>query len=136
MYQQHPVFDPPPPQAKLWRYIDFTKYVWLLDAHALFFSRADLLGDPFEGSLSRLNVELRPQIYAGRILDDQLELLAEFRRKLLRTTFVNCWHMSDYESAAMWKLYLRDHGVAIQTTFEALVASLTSDSACSARVVD
>jgi hypothetical protein len=35
--------------------------------------------------------------------------------------------MSDYESAAMWKLYLRDHGVAIQTTFQALTASLASE---------
>ena len=33
----------------LWRYMDFTKFVSLLEKSALFFPRADKLGDPFEG---------------------------------------------------------------------------------------
>jgi len=32
-------------------------------------------------------------------------------------TFVNCWHLNQSESVAMWKLYVKDNkGVAIQTT--------------------
>ena len=37
--------------------MSFTKFVSLLTRKALFFARADKLGDPFEGSLSQLNVD-------------------------------------------------------------------------------
>ena len=30
--------------------------------------------------------------------------------------FINCWHMNDFESAAMWKLYAHTAGVAIRST--------------------
>jgi hypothetical protein len=92
MYKQHPVFEAPEPQTKLWRYVDFTKYVWLLNAKAMFFSRADLLGDPFEGSYSRANLDLRPQMYANLISPEQLAGLTSFRQQLVRKTFVNCWY--------------------------------------------
>ena len=36
----------------IWRYMDFAKLVSLLDKEALFFCRADQLGDPFEGAWS------------------------------------------------------------------------------------
>ena len=43
-----------------------------------------------------------------------------FRNRLLRHRYghcVNCWHMSDQESDAMWKLYaLAKSGIAIQST--------------------
>ena len=43
--------------------------------------------------------------------------------------YVNCWHINDYESAAMWKLYLKsDEGIAIQTTIGALKASLENET--------
>jgi hypothetical protein len=39
--------------------MDFTKFRSMLDAHALFFSRADLFEDQFEGSYPRPNVDSR-----------------------------------------------------------------------------
>ena len=40
--------------------------------------------------------------------------------------FISCWHESDRESAAMWKLYAREHdGAAIKTDFRSLRDSLT-----------
>jgi hypothetical protein len=127
MYTEHPVFDVPSGGAKLWRYVDFTKYVSMLDTRDLYFTRADLLGDPFEGSYSYHNVRLRAEVYADAIPAEHLARLSAATRAFVRHTFISSWHLSDYESAAMWKLYLRDHGVAIQTTFESLTASLTSD---------
>ncbi len=60
----HPVFlSPDDPNIKVWRYLDFTKYVSLLETRSLYFSRSDRLGDPFEGSLSRANPRLRPLMY-------------------------------------------------------------------------
>jgi len=38
-----------------------------------------------------------------------------------RYVFVNPWHKNEFESAAMWKLYLKsEEGVAIRTTVERL----------------
>ena len=56
MCEEHPAFSPPSDDAVLWRYMDFTKFVSLLDRSALFFARADKLNDPFEGSVSIINM--------------------------------------------------------------------------------
>ena len=38
---------------------------------------------------------------------------------------INCWHESDHESAAMWKLYAKDdNGIAIKTDFDSLAKIL------------
>ena len=50
MYKEHPEFcrSTIRSDAMLWRYMDFTKFVSLLDtASALFFARADKLGRSF-----------------------------------------------------------------------------------------
>lgn len=38
------------PGQKLWRYMDLAKFLALLEDRALYFARADKLGDPFEGA--------------------------------------------------------------------------------------
>jgi hypothetical protein len=43
-------FDQPEPDSTIWRYLDFPRFVSLLTTRSLFLPRADLLGDPFEGS--------------------------------------------------------------------------------------
>ena len=36
-------------------------------------------------------------------------------------TAVNCWHINEHESAAMWDLYLKSNeGIAIQSTYQKL----------------
>ena len=131
MYEEHPVFNPPPLDAVLWRYMDFTKYVSILEKQSLFFARADKLGDPFEGSYSKLNKALRP-IFMQRAYGDKeipegtLENLADSMKRIRRSTLINCWHQSIYESAAMWKLYAREEdGIAIKTDFNSFKTSFT-----------
>ena len=51
MYQAYKDFKIPPRNQVLWRYLDFTKFVALLDTKALFFARIDKLEDRFEGTL-------------------------------------------------------------------------------------
>ena len=47
--------------------------------------------------------------------------MADFNKETVRQVFISCWHRSEYESAAMWKLYLKsDEGVAISTTCDRL----------------
>ena len=119
MYKEHPNLKKPKNlNAKLWRYMDFTKFVSLLDKQALFFSRADKLGDPFEGSHPKANIPLRAEIYKDEI---PLQDISEIYKLLREFTAVNCWHLNTYESAAMWKLYLNSNeGIAIQSTFKRL----------------
>jgi hypothetical protein len=94
-------------QLKLFRFLDFTKYVSMLDQRAVFFTRANHLADPFEGS------HLKSWTGGTQDVDD-----AERRRD---SVLVNCWHANAHESAAMWRIYLKsDEGVAIQATVERL----------------
>jgi len=122
MYKEHPVFEKPEDEnAMIWRYMDFTKFVSLLDKSALFFTRADKLDDPFEGSYSKANVDLRPTVYEGKIPQDVLRTMSAFFEVMRKLTVINCWHLNEYESAAMWKLYLKSNeGIAILSTFNRL----------------
>lgn len=43
--------------VKIWRYMDLSKFLALLQDGRLYFSRLDQLGDPFEGSISKPSVE-------------------------------------------------------------------------------
>jgi len=128
MYKEHPVFEKPENgNAKIWRYIDFTKFASLLDKSALFFTRADRLGDSFEGSYSRANIKLRPRVYKG-MPPAILENMSKFYETMVKYTAINCWHLSEYESDAMWKLYLKSNeGIAIQSSFDLLKTSLKDE---------
>ncbi len=124
MYIQHPAFEPSPDDStKIWRYMDFTKFISLLDTKSLFFCRADRLPDPFEGSTSKANMERRQSMYKnwGDSCDEKLEIYSESMRDYRKYVHINCWHINTYESAAMWNLYLKSNeGIAIQTTIGGL----------------
>lgn len=87
--------------TKLWRYMDFPKFLSLLDDSAIFFARADSFEDPYEGELPKGNVALRNFVKSkSSSTGDNLPQAAD-----KKTVMISCWHMSTYESAAMWKLY-------------------------------
>jgi hypothetical protein len=104
----------------VWRYMDFTKFVSLLENKGLFFPMVSKLHDPFEGSFARGNENLRPMVY--RHVSNPYGLTAgEVVQKLRDYVAVSCWHINERESAAMWKLYSKSNeAVCIQTTFRKL----------------
>ena len=109
--------------------MDFTKYVSMLARQALFFARVDRLDDPFEGSLSPLNVALRPHLYSD-LPDGDRDALVNNIGPALKTVrqyhLVNCWHENKVESDFMWKLYAKDNaGVAVKTRFDSLATCFT-----------
>src|SRR3954452_3565491 len=58
-HQSHPSLKIPTNQdVRIWRYMDLTKYLAILQRQSLFFTRATLLqsADPFEGSFPKLMV--------------------------------------------------------------------------------
>jgi hypothetical protein len=105
-YEPHDLFVPPDePHSSIWRYLDFTKLVSLLETRALHFSRADLLGDPYEGSWPSLNVRARPGWWP-KDLEVSSEQFGEVARRNRFRTYINCWNQSEGESAALWGLYV------------------------------
>jgi len=145
MYKQRSCFVKPDNASQnIWRYMSFVKFVSLLDSSALFFSRADKIGDPFEGSypplhLNNRNTLMREAIEKDNLADSRHKGLAKrnaanedfFNRWLLQIseraetqpiyTLMNCWHMNDCESAAMWTLYAKnEEGIAIKSTYKGL----------------
>lgn len=124
MYINHPAFETScDDSTKIWRYMDFTKFISILDSKSLFFCRADKLPDSFEGSSAKVDVERRQNQYKylGDLCDERLKNYSESCKKDRKYVHINCWHINNYESAAMWKLYLKtNEGIAIQTTIERL----------------
>ena len=123
----HPAFKrPKDPQVRIWRYMDFTKFVSTLENGGLFFPRADRLGDPFEGTFTVSNRQaLRHALLRDGLPDERVRKVTEsdvkLRRWVRRWMMISCWHMNEHESAAMWKLYARtNEAICIQSTFERL----------------
>ncbi len=129
----HPSFpQPKDPNTKIWRYMDFTKLASMFEQNGIFFSRSDILGDPFEGSYSKANADdlIRSEVYADecRRLNIPIKkmikankMFGKIRRWQRQWMMISCWHMSEYESAAMWKLYTKsDESICIQSTYEKL----------------
>jgi hypothetical protein len=111
--------------------MDFTKFVAMLEHSSLYFSRADLLGDPFEGSHSRANEQMRPARYPS-IPEDVLKTMGKHLGAIAKDTrlgiFVNCWHMNNAESAGMWRLYAKtNEAVAVRSSFEKLHRLMDED---------
>jgi hypothetical protein len=118
----HPYSELPSDEnAKVWRYMDFAKFVDMLDRDALYFCRADLLGDPFEGSVPRANEDywktLRETHEGKDAIIQHNKAFSEWSARQSRlSTYVNCWHVNEHESAAMWKLYSREGAsIAVQS---------------------
>lgn len=129
-YEPHPLFADPADEFKLWRYMDFTKLVSLLFKKKIFFTRADNFSDPFEGSFPKKEIEVRcnkirkklrsGQSDASSLKETAANLSAQYKDNR-QYILMNCWHYNNYESLAMWKLFLKsDEGVAIHTSCDRL----------------
>jgi hypothetical protein len=134
--------------AKIWKYLDLAKFASLLTTRSLFFACPAQFDDPYEGLLPRTHIEAESKMIQGQVdqllslreqftaraiplerFDDVLDTLANRVRTARRDAAlkfgVSCWHESEYESEAMWKLYSASgQGVAIESTIEQLRASL------------
>ena len=138
---------------KIWRYVDFAKFVHMLATSALYFPCATTeLKDPYEGWLPRSHIKAMMEINR-RVLDQMIGTHASFLaqhptsdrapfdallqdtqrkldlQKLLREANskfgVNCWHINAHESEAMWQLYTAaGQGIAIESTRARLETAL------------
>lgn len=115
----------------IWRYMDLSKLLDILVNKSLAFPRSDKFEDPYEGFANNY-LELTKQSYmnsAFMIKPYYGYCETGLTRNLIKivnlNSYVSCWHMNDYESAAMWKLYCKSSdSVAIKTTVKKLNYSL------------
>lgn len=110
-YLSHKQLIPISLSQVVFRYMDFPKYVWMIQNKMLYFPSLEQLAssDPWEGCHSKLNFQdlliyeiplpggdnmkwTRPELSKGAL---------EARKNL----FANCWHMNDSESDAQWRIY-------------------------------
>lgn len=116
------------PDVMVWRYFDFPRFMALLESQSLYFCRADLFQDKCEGSFTRAAIDYREKIWRESMPNIPGEHFAtfmdvhRFRNKEQRKSFyINCWHMNDHESAAMWELYgSRNQSIAVQSSYRTL----------------
>jgi hypothetical protein len=105
-FTEHPVYEKPPDDASLWRYMDVARFVALLERRALFFSSIRAFPDRFEGSLTP---DLVAQFEGSQVLE-------EWRHWPL-ITYVNCWNEEPHENVALWSMYTSPSGgVAIRSS--------------------
>jgi hypothetical protein len=115
----------------IWRYMDLGKYLAMLDRRSLYFARATFLGDPFEGSPTKMMVSQREYIRANKATDPKLATYKDtpdmafnwghIFKELAKSYSISCWHMNEHESAAMWKLYSSSsEAVCIRSTYRRL----------------
>ncbi len=112
MYKKHYSFHRPDHSLSIWRYIDFTKFIDLLLSNQLFFARSDSFEDPFEGVFKLKDYDTTKNMFS-----DQQETKKYY--------FLNCWHINENQSDAMWKIFLATkNGIAIKSTIGKLIESL------------
>lgn len=122
MIKEHREFTLPSDfNSVLYRYADFRKFRSLIETKSLYFSRADLLGDKFEGSYSEPAIKFRNVMYKEATPEFREKGLSKWSLDILKASFVSCWHSDTYESEAMWQAYSRfKKHIAIKSTVHKL----------------
>lgn len=112
----------------IWRYMDFTKYVSLLEKSALFFCSCKNMEkmDPYEGYYTKQDLKNLKNTKVSVIGGKYKKSPSVYRNLFLNNSTLNCWHINDCESAGMWKLYSDSKGIAIKST----VGKLTNAIEC------
>jgi len=145
MFSAHPAFEQPSDTSiSLWRYMDLSKFIWMIQRNALFFCRSDRTGDPFEGHYTKAIADQEEgyirTLQANTVVQaipNSLNIAREVWRqhtielpkKLKEKYFVSCWHMNEEESPAMWKLYTsQDESICIRSKYETFARLLPKES--------
>lgn len=115
------------PEITLWRYMSLPKFIHLISTSGLYFSLPTQFEDPFETHLPRKVYDSIAENISSCLHTNETDkkyLIASHRNTYL-SQLISCWHASELESEAMWKLYSQDkQSIAIRTTSHKLIDSL------------
>src|SRR5574341_1939706 len=112
----------------IWRYMSLEKFESMLERRALYFCRTDRFEDQWEAVIPEKQFnQSKIDEYIDRTRVPEFVKTFEKRSfaasmdawKVGRNRFlVNCWHIGEVESDALWKIYAdRQQTVAIQSRF-------------------
>jgi hypothetical protein len=106
MFEEKEGFEQIHDEDMLWRYQDLPRYLDLLIRKKLFFTRFDCFEDPFEG---QYNVVAENAVDYVRRLQSNNIIFS-----------VSTWHRNSAENYAMWNIYAKSYGLAVQTNYKRL----------------
>jgi hypothetical protein len=123
-------------KEKIWRYVDLPKFIDLIQCRQLHFTRLDTLQstEPHEGKKNtRFMSDFVEKVKQGQVPSPQTNLgseqFVEMQNALSKsdgttqTVFINCWHISEFENFAMWKIYGDIFGLSIESDYASLRSS-------------
>lgn len=120
--------QPKNPNTKIWRYMDFAKYVSMLQHESLYFTRSDLFEDKHEGLTNQGTFDYIKNDITRETGVDFSKYIPYSDKYLKKFHYINSWHMNNQESYAMWKIYgTRVEAVAIQSEYSLLAKHLPQD---------
>jgi hypothetical protein len=112
LHAKHPTFKPSDNiDGRIWRYMDFPRFVSMLDRKALFFVKARKFRDPYEGTVPKYNDLNRALVYEeqrnsfqsegqfNRFIETMPSIMKTLFEALREIILINGWHYNEYESA-------------------------------------
>lgn len=115
MFKNHSAFETPSDDCKRWRYMSIDCFLQICRSRAIWFSRADLLDDRFEGSYPKGFRPIRDAYLDKRFSAKLVEDIKWMSEQYPKTFYVSCWAISKFEKDFMWKTY-GNNEIAICTT--------------------
>lgn len=112
---------------KLWRYMDLSKFISLIEKNALWLARVDTFRDKHEGRFPEDMRQTIEQAYKDFDSEDDSSVKDgdDFQDYLRKNAFISCWHKNFDENMVMWEIYGRENNaLAIQSTVERMKDSL------------
>src|SRR5690606_2862821 len=130
MYKKHPQLYDLPDETVIWKYLDLFKYMDLIKNKSLFMLQVSLFQDLYEvkgldrDSIIKILIEETKQAPEPKIVDCILNI----NENLRKNSFINCWHINNYQSSVMWEAYSNSNGgLAIRSTVGNLKKSITDE---------
>jgi hypothetical protein len=130
----------------LWKYLDFLKFLYLIQKNKIYFSRLDQFDDPFEGLNKRIIfdkyvIDQTPsyeKLNPAFTHDQKLQIVfdAEQNLKYIKEVasitqiaqFASCWYLSKRESRAMWDIYCDNNSIALRFPANYLVNLIKNEA--------
>lgn len=146
-YEAHPsAGELPHDNTIIWRFMNLAKFLSAISTSSLYFSQGSVLRtiDPYEGSRPLKNLLFFQLMSSNerfakaflkipdteKLPENFMEVFSVETHKKLgaifsSTTYINCWHMSEHESAFLWSVYASiSDGICIKSNVARLKKSL------------
>jgi len=129
----------PEKESTIWRFMDITKFLSLIQKKALFFSQVKIIAEKYDLHEGKYPIETfeaykrdgekLAELFNEKQLADIYYKQKTILRKIMseeiyEDMYINCWHISELDTNFMWSLYTeRKLGIAIKSTVKKLINS-------------